>query len=395
MKVDCLICRTALQSFHTFEKKALFTKPLREAQPSAAADMALAYCVRCRHISSRLLTDMSMQELHEKVYGELYQNFVPTGLSRLQVAYTDFVAQRLLEWLPPNRHVLEIGCHDGYMLKILRDAGHTCHGIEPSPYADVAREEYGLEVSKAFFQGDSYPPESYDLVVLRHVVEHIDEPVGFVRDALRVLKPGGLLYVEVPNSYWSLEQPFFPEFHADHISYFTMPSLHRLLDEAGADVLHAEAVSAYMRFPFLNTMSRKRSGVHQNKRVEGWFSDFRIPYLLDEFGQKYAHYLRGLRQMRDGQTLVVWGTGSIGTQYAIDAGWGPRDATYVDANPSNHGLVLSVTGHEVNPPSVLAERSFDTVLLASGWEEDVAMQIRQATSSRQRIVRFADLLQPT
>lgn len=394
MMIKCLLCQKMLPSFHVFPRKALFTKPLESPVRTAVADMGLAYCRECRHISSRIETQISQECLKQEVYGELYRNFAPTELSPLQQAYTDFVEGWLAGYLSPVSRVLEVGCHDGYLLNQLAERGHLCEGVEPSPFGDLARKKYNLPIVKDFFHSEQFDKDAYDLVVIRHVVEHVEDPIGFVADAAQVVKKGGLLYVEVPNSYYSVQQTYFPEFHVDHISYFTTASLLRLLDMCGLkEIVHQETVWAYMKFPFINVLARKTSGRQlSDARPAKWFFDFRIEHLLDRFVEKYVQLIFNLRTVCKGRNLVVWGTGSIGIQYAIDAGWSRQDVTYVDVNPANQGLVLSVTGHYVHSPEIIQQRQFDTVLIASGWEEDIRKQVQPYLSADTRVLGFNDLL---
>ena len=393
MRIPCLLCGRDLPAFHVFPRRTLFTKPLSAPQPEAIADMGIAWCDACRHISSRLASPIPVEELHARTYRELYRNFAPTGLSGLQLRYTDFVGEWLASWLSPGSRVLDIGCHDGYLLKRLADHGHACEGIEPSPYADYAREHYGLAVVQGFFTPDSYPPASFDAVIVRHVTEHVADPVAFLRDAVRIVKPGGLLYVEVPNSQWSLEETYFPEFHADHISYFTMASLLTLLERIGAGgVLHAEAFRAYVRFPFLAVLTRRSAAAAGRSRPDAeWLMTFGIDAAITRFTETFGAYVARLRTLRDGSRLAVWGAGSIGIQYAIDAGWEAADVTYVDVNPVNQGMVLPVTGHRIQPPTVLRDAA-DRLLIASGWEDDVRRQAAPFLRPGTPVHTFADLV---
>jgi SAM-dependent methyltransferase len=390
--MKCLVEKIPVEPFHVFPKKALFNKPLSRPVPEAVADMTVAYCPQSRHVSSFLRSDVSLEDLKAKIYQELYAGFAPTGLSPLQKSYNEFVANWIASVIPPKSKVLEIGCHDGYILHLLAKVGHNCIGVEPSPFADVARKEYGLDVRNEFFHSSQYPAESFDVLVMRHVVEHVDDPVEFVRDAARVLKPGGILYIEVPNSHWSVEETFFPEFHIDHISYFTLPSLRRLLSLAGfGEVLHAEGATAYMRFPFLNGLARKTTD-KALLNPPAYFFDFRIQNQIAAFPATFARYLGNLRKLADGRKVAVWGTGSIGTQYAIDAGWAAKDVTYVDPNPANQKKYLSVTGHEVHAPDVIRDLTPDVVLIASGWESDVQRQVQPFVTPKTKIMVFRDLL---
>lgn len=389
MSVECRICRGPSRVFSTLPKRSLYNKPVREPKPGAVADMRLGFCDSCRHISAHLQSDFPLEHLKEEVYGELYANFVPTELSPNQTAFTNFVADWLARRLPSRQRVLEIGCHDGYYLNRLKSAGHQCVGVEPSPFADYATKMYGLEVRKEFFDASMFGDASFDVIVLRHVLEHVDHPAKLLGDALRVLKPGGFLYVEVPNSLWSLQERYYPEFHVDHLSYFTPQSMQTMLQGHGLDVSHLETFTSYMRFPFMGALCRKAPNA--KAATTDWMLDFGIQRSLDAFQSGYKHYVESLRATPT-EGLAVWGAGSIGTQYAIDGGWKSDEGVYVDINPANQNLRLSVSGHRVHPPQTLLERPPKTLLIASGWEDDVRRQSAPFIERQTQVLGFHGLV---
>ena len=121
--------------------------------------------------------------------------------------------------------------------------------------------------------------------------------------------------------------------------------------------------------------------------------DFHINTLLAEFSKRYNEkYLPRLRALRPLRNLAVWGTGSIGHQFAIDSGWGAKDVIYVDPNPVNQGKFLSVTEHEIFAPGAINKHGCDTILIASGWEDDVRDQIAKFVKKKVDIISFFDLI---
>ena len=392
LDVPCLICGSNLQSFHVFPRKALFNKPLLRPVPEATAMFGIAYCPSCRHVSSARKSSYNMDNLEEIIYGELYENLQTSAISPSHKRYIEFVSDWVASVLPPGCRVLEIGSHDGYFLHLLQKRGFDCHGIEPSPLANLSAKKYSLPITREFFDANLYEPESFDLVVAKHVVEHVTDPVRFVRNVSIILKKGGLFYMEVPNSLVSLEQTYFPEFHIDHVSYFTPASVLTLLRTSGIlGVLHMETVYAFMKFPFINVLSRKNSA--NTLPISTYFQDFNIHFLIDRFVSKYERYKQNVERIPDQYRLAVWGTGSIGTQYAIDGQWTTDEVIVVDLNKANHGKFLSVTGHEVMPIDEIRNSSCDAVLIASGWEDDVGRQIvEHGLGEKAKIIRFADII---
>lgn len=106
--------------------------------------------------------------------------------------------------------VLDIGSGLGKAVVALRKAGYDAYGVEASPaFCAAARARTGIPEGK-FILGAveevEFPPASFDLITFGAVLEHLRDPDGSLRAALRWLKPGGLIYVEVPSSRWMMHK---------------------------------------------------------------------------------------------------------------------------------------------------------------------------------------------
>lgn len=389
--MQCLVCAKSVEPFHRFDKKAIMNKPVRNAGAGAVATLDLAYCQHCQHISSEQKSNESSESLSKLIYEELYEGFGVTALSKQQTAFTHFLADWLMSTAGTSGSALEVGCHDGFFLNLLKQKGWTVRGVEPSPHAKQAQSQFGIEVHQGFFHGDLLPASSFDLVVCRHVVEHVPQPTEFVASLAKTVKPGGLLYLEVPNSYQSLQERIFLEFHIDHISYFTPQSLQHVLNLSGDfEILHFESAYSYMRFPFLHLIARKRSDARNPVSPKSSISGFSIESAMRRFKSEYSTQIANLQVLK-GRPLGLWGSGSVATQFAIDGGWDSSHITAVDPAQSNQGKFLSVSGIRVESPDVLLRKKVDAVILASGWESDVLEQARALYGTQLRLITPSDL----
>ena len=133
--------------------------------------------------------------------------------------------------------LLDIGCGDGVLLDACERGGIDFVGTEVSlALVERLRNQYGDRIQYAE-EISSLPSESFDVVALINVIEHLEKPGETVAEARRLLKPGGVFLVHAPNMAglparlhgkdWHQVQPLV------HLYYFTPASLKRLLKKAG------------------------------------------------------------------------------------------------------------------------------------------------------------------
>jgi len=111
----------------------------------------------------------------------------------------DAQAARLLRGagVPPGGRVLDAGAGRGRLVEALRRAGYAARGIEPSERGVASAAALGRPVARAGIEEHS--DAGLDAVVLWHVLEHLDEPLGALRRVASWLRPGGVALVGVPN----------------------------------------------------------------------------------------------------------------------------------------------------------------------------------------------------
>jgi 2-polyprenyl-3-methyl-5-hydroxy-6-metoxy-1,4-benzoquinol methylase len=142
-----------------------------------------------------------------------------------------------------GKRMLDVGCGRGHTLLALQQMGADVSGTQISALA--ARRAMSLIGEGRVFQttlGDAaFAPSTFDAVTLWHVLEHVSDPLCELTDAARVLKPAGLLYVEVPNAGGWTARRYGPAWLAwdvtHHVSHFTPSTLARLAAKAGFTVV--------------------------------------------------------------------------------------------------------------------------------------------------------------
>src|SRR5438067_1890937 len=190
----CKICnREDLSLFISFKKYPKSISYLFSDADKAKKDfteLSFVKCNYCHHV--QISKDMPQ---------EFYQDYIMTvshskKMNDFQIEQAEFVIKK---FNLKNKTVLEVGCGDGNFLNIMKERGCIVHGNEPSkPFRELALKK-GLEVDEQFvnetYQNSKAP---FDVVVSREVMEHVPQPIQFLRNIRRVLKPNGFVLIEVP-----------------------------------------------------------------------------------------------------------------------------------------------------------------------------------------------------
>lgn len=137
-------------------------------------------------------------------------------------------------------YFLDIGCATGMLLEHIRESGWNVKGVEIcSASAEYGRKKRGLEIYNGTFEEAAYEDEMFSVVHSSHLIEHLTDPAGFVREAFRVLKPGGLFITTTPNTASFQAMITGKEWRsaiADHMYLFSLKNLKMLIKAGGFSV---------------------------------------------------------------------------------------------------------------------------------------------------------------
>ncbi len=199
---------------------------------------------------------------------------------------------------PPGR-VLDIGCSFGDYLLYLQARGWTVEGIEKDPDAARHAKDSGLAV----YAGDAadvlptLPAERFDIVTLWQVLEHMVDPLGCLQEVHRILRPGGMVMLEVPNfaclaARW-FGPSWFPLEIPRHLFHFTPETLTKMLARTGYSLLPIEWIPSPEALVWSLRLLRNRRRGSSDGRAGGSLSlnpfmatlAFPVSWALSRMGQ--------------------------------------------------------------------------------------------------------------
>lgn len=132
--------------------------------------------------------------------------------------------------------VLDVGCGNGSSLRSLERRGWHGVGIDFDEAAIQIAREQGVEAYVGDLASQKFPPESFDAIMMNHVIEHVPSPEALLRECRRILKKDGILIAITPNANSRGHQRYGKDwrgFEPDHLQIFTVRSLAALGTSAG------------------------------------------------------------------------------------------------------------------------------------------------------------------
>lgn len=205
--------------------------------------------VRCRHCELIYLNPRPANEELSRIYPDNYHafEFSPDQFGFVYKVRRRLEARRALSWcegLPPDAKILDVGCGDGFHLRLLKDFGSpgwSLEGVDSDARAVAVARSTGLNVHQGRIEELGLSTSRYDLVLLIMTIEHVEDPKGFLRAVTSLLRPGGRVVIITDNTdAWDckvFQSRHWGGYHFPrHWNLFNRKSLAALASGAGLDV---------------------------------------------------------------------------------------------------------------------------------------------------------------
>ncbi len=193
--------------------------------------LKLDLCSECGHIQTQIATNP------EDRYAKYEYSFISSS-SAVARSHWQQYALDITKCKPPitDSFVLEIGSNDGYLGECLMNHNYTYLGIDASPVMVNLANNKGVNSWHGLFNGklaDKIIEEfsKADVLIANNVFNHIDNLEDFMVSISKVMKKDGYFIFEVPYWLQEFEQMNFGKVYHEHVSYFTIRSVKRLLSK--------------------------------------------------------------------------------------------------------------------------------------------------------------------
>lgn len=283
-------------------------------------------------------------------YGVDYDNHVASAAFD---KYYREVAQMLIDRLAIcDGTIYDIGCGKGEFLRIFCELAPGVRGVGIDPSCTPCRDG-NFELRRATFETANIDGDAR-LVILRHVLEHIEAPREFLA-SVRGAMPSTPLYVEVPDLGWTLEHRAFWDFCYEHCNYFTPASLAYALGISAFDVTaHDVAFGGQYQWALAFPAPAKAVALPDAATA--------IDIVADYSARERIEIERITARAEEARGLVVWGMATKGVLLSILVG-DARVRGGIDMNRDKQGCFAAASGVEIHSPDWLKTMPSKTLIV--------------------------------
>jgi SAM-dependent methyltransferase len=361
MKHRCVLCRSENLFDVTNRPSVAVHQHLLMDSPAEArgirrGELVMAVCGNCGFFFNRAFDAVLLS------YGAGYDN--AQGHSPAFREYMENLAGVLIRRRGlRDSHIVEIGCGKGEFLRMLCNerTGNTGVGFDPS-YAGPDRSDCGrIEFHREFFSPAAAEGKA-DVILCRHLIEHIDEPLEMFRTIATMMRanPGSRVFIETPCAEWILANQVIWDLFYEHCSLFCAESLAGAMGRCG---IAAESIDHVFGGQYLLAEGRcsRNSAVPASSVTD-------LVIQAREFARVEAQtrdqWRRDLDCWRQSGAVALWGAGAKGVTLAnlVDPDCRMIDSV-VDVNPNKIGRFLPGSGHPIVDFHDLARRGVRRVVL--------------------------------
>jgi len=230
---------------------------------------------------------------------------------------------KIIQQIMGQKDLVEVGCGKGFFLEMLLEQGVDVTGFDPTYEGDNPK------IEKHYFEpGLGIKAKG---IILRHVLEHIKDPVNFLKSLREANGGSGFVYIEVPCFDWICQHRVWFDIFYEHVNYFRMSDFYRIF---GNIIESGKVFGEQYIYIIADLGSLRQPVIDYNDRVS-FPSDFLI----------------NLEEQKHVGRAAIWGGASKGVIFSLfKLRAGCPIETIIDINPAKQGKYIAATGLRVYSP---------------------------------------------
>lgn len=360
-----------------------YDKYLKKNNYRSKKRLKLSICKKCGYL---YLQNRANPKVIDKIYSKFYK-YPSAQLNQINPTRDDFFVKKIFNILnfKKIKTVLEIGCYDGYILSQIKKKYPkiNLHGCEPSDGANIAIK-FGLNIKKKFFNKKLYEGKTFDLVIIRHTLEHIYEIDKIIKNIKSVMNENTYLAIEVPNINFYLKNGLLEVFSFQHIHYFSPKSFKIISND------HKLKIFKIIETPenLIVLLSKKDSNIKKNKIN----TDFHYFKNFKEKIYKNSSSIKKILSRYKQEEIMLWGAGGFAIAatnlYKIPVSF---KTLIVDKDKSKKGLSINDRSTKISNIDEKKIKKKKLVIISSYYSKQIIDDIKKLKINIDVLIMFPNI----
>lgn len=289
---------------------------------------------------------------------------VSRATSRQLPVYAPEIINSLVKRANKDGFVIEVGANDGTFLDVLKkNSFDNLLGIEPSIACSEIAKSKGHKIETVHLNKEESLKikERYgkaEVVICRHVLEHVSEPFELLVSIRNLLKDNGILLIEVPNSLQIINHLYGHELWEEHLHHFSPENLKMIVQRAGFKVEKSLIVSHLDSSNIVLWATKKELGIELEEEIKNKNSnqekDVEACFMFPERWKDFCESLR-LKIKNSAKPIVAIGASHPQTDFLIFTGIGDFADFLIDDDKNKAGKYAPLSKSKLIPIISTAE----------------------------------------
>ena len=308
------------------------------------------------------------QQISIPAFEELYREQRCFGFGKVWQEHY----QKYAEFIKKNSNPLEIGLEVGVgnaiVFKKLNDFFTKLYGLDAIDHPDY--KNYDIQVG--LFSEGLFESESFDVIYSSHFIEHLPDPVEFLKTSRKLLKENGRCIVACPNIVKSFENLHFNAFTSDHLNYFSKNSLQKIAGNIGFELID---FYQYLDHGMYLVFKKTEKQIQQvdTKQFKNYF---------DEYKKRLFHYVDiAKNELVKAESVYVFGAHGLTVSFLKmlnDTELENKIKFVLDNEKTKHHRRLCGTNLVCKSPTIISKEKNPLVLLYMGaYEKEISKQLKE------------------
>ena len=343
--------------------------------------LELGFCPECSLAQITETVDPELLFNQEYLY---FSSFSPALLEHSRKNAEALMRSRRLD---ENSLVVELASNDGYLLKNFAKAAIPVLGIDPAPKQAAEAEKNGVPTLNAFFSRNlarslRSQDKRADVIIANNVLAHVADTLDFVAGIAELLKDDGIVSIEAPYIRDLVEKREFDTIYHEHLCYFSLTALQRLLGSSGLHIIDVERVPIHGGSLRVTAGTRNDPSSAVTDLLE---KEQRIGLTHAAYYETFAGEVEALRAAlsktiadlkAQGKRIAAYGAAAKGSIMLNTVGLTTEELDFVvDRNSHKHGKFMAGSSLEIFPVEKLVQEMPDyTLLLPWNFRDEILDQ---------------------